>query len=349
MATSVVGIDIGNTALRAVEVSDASKAHPTLVRYHEVLLPDGAASRGEVLEPNTVAAALKQLWSQGGFKSKNVVLGMGNQRVLARDLSVPKMSLKRIRESLPFQVQEMLPVPVADALLDFYPISESEDEGGPIVHGLLVAAVKDAVLANVKATQLAGLMTVGVDLIPFALSRVLLSRQQVPGTIALIDIGAHTTSVVIAKDGVPQFVRIIPTGGADLTQALHTGLEIEAEEAETIKRSLGLATEVTSAEEHRAVEIIYQVTSELLGSLRNTVSYFVNTRPQDPVRQIVLTGGGAQLPGLAHALGEMARLPVVIGDPFASIKLAHALKMDDTQKHRSSLTVALGLALGSAA
>jgi type IV pilus assembly protein PilM len=154
---------------------------------------------------------------------------------------------------------------------------------------------------------------------------------------------------VIAKDGVPQFVRIIPTGGADLTQALNTGLEIEAEEAETIKRSLGLATEVTSAEEHRAVEIIYQVTSELLGSLRNTVSYFVNTRPQDPVRQIVLTGGGAQLPGLAHALGEMARLPVVIGDPFASIKLAHALKTDDMQKHRSSLTVALGLALGSAA
>jgi type IV pilus assembly protein PilM len=349
MATSVVGIDIGSAALRAVEVNDPGKAHPTLVRYHEVHLPEEAASRGEVLEPNTVAAALKQLWSQGGFKSKNVVLGMGNQRVLARDLSVPKMSLKRIRESLPFQVQEMLPVPVAEALLDFYPISETDGEGGPTVHGLLVAAVKDAVLANVKATQLAGLMTVDVDLIPFALSRVLVSRPQVQGTVALIDIGANTTSVVIATDGIPQFVRIIPTGGADLTQALRSGLEIELHEAEEIKRALGLATEVTSTEEHRAVEIIYHVTSELLGSLRNTVNYFVNTHTKDPVRQIILTGGGAQLPGLPHALGEMARLPVVAGDPFAGLKIAHALKLDELRKHGSAFTVALGLALGSAA
>ena len=92
---------------------------------------------------------------------------------------------------------------------------------------------------------------------------------------------------MIANDGVPQFVRIIPTGGADLTQALRTGLEIEPGEAESIKRSIGLAKQVNTIEEHRAVEIIYQVTSELLTSLRNTVSYFVNTRPQDPVRQLV--------------------------------------------------------------
>ena len=87
MAKSIVGVDIGSTTLRAVELADAAKPRPTLLRYHEVLLPEGAVSRGEVLEPNTVADALKHLWSEGGFKSKDVVLGMGNQRVLARDLS----------------------------------------------------------------------------------------------------------------------------------------------------------------------------------------------------------------------------------------------------------------------
>ncbi|MCY7287227.1 MAG: pilus assembly protein PilM, partial [Cryobacterium sp.] len=112
MATSVVGIDIGSSSVRAVEVADPGKAMPTVLRYFEVPLPDGAVSRGEVLEPNTVAAALRQLWSDGRFKSRKVILGMGNQRVLARDLTVPKMSLARIRQSLPFEVQEMLPVPV---------------------------------------------------------------------------------------------------------------------------------------------------------------------------------------------------------------------------------------------
>lgn len=352
MATSVVGVDIGSATLRAVEVDDAAKARPTLARYHEVPLPEGAVSRGEVLEPNTVAAALKQLWSAGGFKSKNVVLGMGNQRVLARDLSVPKMSLKRIRESLPFQVQELLPVPVADALLDFYPISESMGESGPMVNGLLVAAVKDAVLANVKAITLAGLSTVEVDLIPFALSRVLVTRPQLAGAVALMDVGANTTSVIIAKDGVPQFVRIIPAGGDDLTQALAKGLGIETEAAEKLKRTANLGAAVAGVEapeQQRAIEIIYQGTNELLGSLRNTVNYFVNTRPQDPVQNIVITGGGAQLPGFGEALEALTRIPVTLGDPFQTVALSRRLNAEDLRHRRSSLTVALGLALGSAA
>jgi type IV pilus assembly protein PilM len=349
MASSVVGVDISGTSLRAVEVSGAGKPKPTLLRFHEVSLPDGAVSRGEVLEPHTVGAALKRLWSEGGFKSKKVVLGIGNQRVLARDLSVPKATLKHIRESLPFQVQDMLPVPVADALLDFYPVSESVGENGPVINGLLIAAVKEAVLGNVSAVQNAGLTTVEVDLIPFALTRVLVSRAKLPGTVALVDVGANTTTVVITLDGIPQFVRIIPAGGDDLTEALKAGLEIEAEEADQLKRDLGLATQVASVEEHRAVEIVYAVTSELLSSLRNTLSYFINTRPQEPVRQIVLTGGGTQLIGFAKALTEMTHIPAVESDPFESITVAHSIKADKLRENRSAMTVALGLALGSAA
>ncbi|GAA3895805.1 type IV pilus assembly protein PilM [Leifsonia kafniensis] len=349
MATSVVGIDIGSLALRAVEVVDPAKAKPTVVRYREVALPEGAVSRGEVMEPNTVAGALRELWSQGGFKSKDVVLGMGNQRVLARDLTVPKMSLTRIRESLPFEVQDMLPVSVADALLDFYPISEGIGEHGPTVSGLLIAAVKEAVLGNVKAVQMAGLTTVDVDLIPFALSRVLITRPRMSGVVALLDIGAHNSSVVIAKDGVPQFVRIIPTGGDDLTQALRNGLETDAVQAERIKRSLGLATQVATQEEKKAVEIIYQVSSEQLSSLRNTINYFSNTRPGESVSQIVLSGGGAMLPGLPAALAEMTRVKVSAGDPFATVAVARSIDADHLRRNAPSLTVALGLALGSAA
>jgi type IV pilus assembly protein PilM len=349
MGKSIVGVDIGSTTLRAVEVSDSLKARPMLVRYHEVLLPEGAVSRGEVLEPNTVASALKHLWTEGGFKSKDVVLGVGNQRVLARDLTVPKMSLARIRESLPFQVQEMLPVPVADALLDFYPISESLSDTGPVVNGLLIAAVKDAVLGNVKSVQLAGLTMAEVDLIPFALSRLLITRPKLKQTVVLVDIGANTTSIVVATNGVPQFVRIIPTGGADLTTALQSGLEVDPSRADEIKRSLGLASQVNSLDESTAVDIIYSVTSELLNSIRNTINYYVNTRPNEVVSQIVLTGGGAQLPGLPEALGEMTRLPVGSGDPYATITVSRSMNAESLRQNRSSIGVALGLALGSAA
>ncbi|TFD42723.1 type IV pilus assembly protein PilM [Cryobacterium sp. TMT1-2-1] len=349
MTTSVVGIDIGSAAVRAVEVSDAGKAKPTLVRFHEVALPGGAVSRGEVVEPNTVAAAIKQLWSAGGFKSKNVVLGMGNHRVLARDLAVPKASMKHIREALPFQVQDMLPVPVSDALLDFYPISESDGENGPQVNGLLIAAVKEAVLGNVLAAELAGLTPVEVDLIPFALSRAIHRGENTDGAVVQIDVGAGTTSVVITIAGVPQFVRLIPTGGDDLTQALTVRLAIDAEQAAAMKRSLGLSPAGALPEHHAAVTIIREVTTELLNSLRNTVNYFTNTRDHLTVTRIVLTGGGAQLGGFAEALGEMTRLPVVAPESIGSVALGRGVDATALTQTRGAFLVALGLALGSKA
>ena len=122
MASNIVGIDIGSASIRAVEVSTGSRGATSIMRFAEIAVPEGATSRGEVLEPNTVAGALKQLWSLGRFRTKDVALGVGNQRVLSRDLTVPKAPMARIRESLPFQVQDLLPVPVGDAILDFYPI-----------------------------------------------------------------------------------------------------------------------------------------------------------------------------------------------------------------------------------
>ena len=345
---SVVGIDIGTAGLRAVEVSDAGTAKPTLVRYHEAPLPEGAVNRGEVVEPNTVAAALKGLWSAGGFKSKNVVLGMGNHRVLARDLTVPKMSIKRIRESLPFQVQDMLPVPVADALLDFYPISEKEGESGPEISGLLIAAVKEAVLGNVKAVQLAGLTPVEVDLIPFALSRVIYRSEKTDGAVAQIDVGVATTTVVVTLAGVPQFLRLIPAGGGDLTQALVLRLGVTVDDAESLKRRLGLGA-VSNTEEQAAATVISEVTTELLNSLRNTVNYFANTRNHMPVARIVLTGGGAQLSGFAEALSELTRLPVFPADPSAAVHLGRGVDVQTLQQARGAFSVALGLALGSLA
>jgi type IV pilus assembly protein PilM len=349
MGKTIVGIDISADRLRAVELGDASKARPMLVRYHEVPLPAGAVNRGEVVEPRTVATAIKQLWSAGGFTTKDVVLGIGNSRVLARDLTVPKMSLKRIRESLPFHVQEMLPFPAEDALLDFYPISETEGESGPMVNGLLVAAMKEAVLGNVTAVQLAGLNPVEVDLVPFALSRILLRGDRALGTTAIIDVGGSTTTVVVSSNGVPQFVRIIPTGGDDLTTALASRLGLPVADAVALKHSTGLSLTPGTAEQHDAIAVMYEVTSELITSLRNTLTYFASARPGELVSQVILTGSGAKLGGFAEALSEFTRLPVSRGNPFDTIDVSKRLDRNALEQQGGSLVIAIGLALGSAA
>jgi type IV pilus assembly protein PilM len=348
VAKTVVGVDISAAGLRAVEIVASAKSRPALLRFHTVALPAGAVSRGEVVEKETVATAFKQLWSGGKFSSKDAVLGIGNARVFARNLSVPKMSLEEIRESLPFQVQDMIPFPVEDAVLDFYPISESAGENGHVIDGLLVGAVREALVGNITAAQLAGLNTLEVDLNAFALVRAFQSGASAGGTSAVVDIGANTTTVVVATDGVPQFIRIIPTGGSDLTTALATKLSVTPEQAELMKRTVGLTA---SREEDRAIgAATLELTAELMNSLRTTLAFFANAKQAAPISRIILTGGGSMLHGFSTALSEYTRMPVAIGDPLKAVTAG-------TKGKRGALiaavggtySVAIGLALWAAA
>lgn len=347
MGKSVVGVDIGTNTIRGVEVQNSASAKPTIVRMGEVSLPEAAVRRGEVVEVGTVATALRRLWSSAGFKSKDVVLGMGGQRVFARDFSLPLASMELIRESLPFQAQDLLPVPVSDVIMDFYPISTEQGDGGPQVSGLLVAGMKDAINSNVQAVTGAGLRPVHVDLIPFALCRALTPRRSARGREAIIAIGASTTNVVVVVDGVPKFVRIIPNGGDDITRTMVSRLGWSPEQAEHAKRAIGLGLNSVSPDERPIIEIIYEVAGELLGNIRNTLSYYANARPQEPIDRVLFTGRGALLGGLANALADVTRLPVGIAEPLSTYALPRAKNAPaHSNEDLNAYTTAFGLALG---
>jgi type IV pilus assembly protein PilM len=341
MAT-IVGVDIGSNAVRAVEVSGYDTAKPVVVRQHEVPLPENAVRRGEVVEISTVTTALRRLWATGGFKTKEVVLGVGGARIFTRELTVPRGSLQAIRESLPFQVQDLLPVPVADALLDFYPIGEEQGEHGPVVHGMLVAAIKEAVESNVAAVLQAGLRPVHVDLGAFALARAIAPRRSATGRDVIVSIGAASTDVVVVEDGVPHFVRGIPSGGDDITRTLAARLQVAPHQAEDAKRAIGMGGSMIRPEERPALEVIYEVVGELLTNIHSTLSYYANLRPQAPLQRVLLTGGAAQLPGLPTALGELVGLPVAMAEP-------HVVTAGRNRKAPApaSYSTAYGLALGS--
>ncbi|WP_309616824.1 type IV pilus assembly protein PilM [Salinibacterium sp.] len=346
MASIIVGVDIGATGIRGAEVEGTATARPILRRYHEVPLPRGAVSKGEVIEPALVATALKTLWSQGGFTSKKIVLGVGSSRVLARDISMPKAPIKMIREMLPLHVQEVLPFPAKDAVLDFYPISEGDDN---TVNGLLVAVLESTVAKNISAARLSGLSPSNVDLIPFAITRVNFWGGEGSGTVALVDVGASTTTVVVATGGVPTFVRIIPTGGDEVTSALASRLSIDPDAAEQIKRSLGLSA-ATTPEERLASAAIFETTGQLITSIRETLNYFASAHPTTFVGSIILSGGASHLRGFGAALGEYSRLPVTAAQPFGSLNIRKpAEKSIASIGVDASPLVAVGLALGSAA
>lgn len=204
MTKTIVGLEITEQSVRAVEVS-VGKA-PALVAAGEVPLPLGASRDSEVLDPDAVAVAIRQLWSRAAISGKRVVLGIGSRRVLVREYSTQAMKPDLLRQSLPFQVQDLLPVPVSQAVLDFYPYAEQDGQ----VQGLLVAAVAETIETLIATLAKAKLSVDVVDLVPFGLARVA-HRLGRPGeATAMVHIGDHTSYVVVSVDGVPRFVRIIP-------------------------------------------------------------------------------------------------------------------------------------------
>lgn len=344
----VIGLDIGTSCVRAAEVVMAGRgasAQPTLMRYGEVPLPPGAVRDGEVEDTGTVSAALRRLWSESKFTSRDVNIGVGNQRVVVRELDLPWMPLPQLRGSLAFQVQDLLPMSTDEALMDYYPTGEMESPSGKLMHGMLVAATRDTVRANVMAVEGAGLRPQMVDLNPFALLRAVVRGDLVNRTVAVVDIGARITQVVIAAGGMPQFVRILPTGGQNVTDAVTGSMGVAAPEAENIKREVGIGFAV-GPDLEAAAKAISGVVRPLTEAVRNTFVYYAGNHLGAGIDVVVLTGGGAHLPGFGQYLSSASRLPVTIGDPLATMRVAKAAQTDHLVRQSSMLAMPIGLAYG---
>ena len=239
MARTRIGVDVGSTAVRVAEV--AAGDIPVIVRAAQVPLRPGVVEAGEVRQPEAVAEALRELWSKSGVKSKQVHLGVGNQRVVVREVALPWLPEKELRDTLGFQVQEFIPMPAEEAVLDFDPLGEMDQGGRRMVRILLVAAHKPMVNALVEAALAAKLDPQGVDLSPFAVTRAVGTGDSgldldSSGDEAIVDIGAQVTSICVHDRGVIRFVRMLPSGGRDITLAIASGLGVDDEVAERLKR-----------------------------------------------------------------------------------------------------------------
>ncbi len=346
----MIGLDIGTTRVRAAEVMVSGRgasAQPTLVRFGEVALPPGAVRDGEVEDAGTVSAALRRLWSEAKFPSRDVNIGVGNQRVVVRELDLPWMPLPQLRGSLPFQVQDLLPMDTDEALMDYYPTGEADGPQGKVVHGMLVAATRDTVRANVMAVEGAGLRPRLVDLSSFALLRAIVRGDLVHRTVAVVDVGARITQVLVAASGMPRFVRMLPSGGQNVTDAVASALSIAMPDAENVKREVGVGFAVRP-DLAPAAEAVNAVVRPLVEAVRNTFVYYQGNNPGSGIEVVVLTGGGAHLPGLGQYLSSASRLPVTLGDPLATLKVAKPVHSEALVRQSSTLAMPIGLALGVA-
>ncbi|MFC7279389.1 type IV pilus assembly protein PilM [Paractinoplanes rhizophilus] len=335
-----IGLDIGSSSIRAVEVR-RSKDGYALNNFGQIPLPPGTVTGGVVQDPVAITGLLKQLWAGCKFGTKRVSIGVTHPQLVVREMSVANLPAKELKQALPFQVKDALPLAVEKAVLDFYPLEEPGSN--PTVRGLLIAMPKAAVLTAVEAAQKAGLHVVGVDLASFALLR---SASRLDAQVeAIVDIGSDVTSVVVHADGEPLIVRTVPRGGTEITTSIATRLGVPPPEAEAIKCHYGLHGDGNPVTVDAAAEAVRPLASEL----RSSFTYLASGERQKQVTRLALCGGSALMPGLAEHLQQQLGITVMYADS--------ASRLRDTRKGRErgfdsfvpSAAVSIGLTLGAAA
>lgn len=309
MASTVVGLEITEESVRAVEVRRGRT--PVLLAVGEVALPKEAARDSEVLDRDVVSMALRQLWATSGIKSRDVTLGVGSRRILVREYTTQAMAPEMLKQALPYQVQDLLPVPANQAVLDFYPIAQHGDQ----VSGLLVAAVAETIEQIVDTANRAKLTTQAVDLVPFGLARVA-KRVAVAGdTVAMIHIGDHTTHVVIATDGVPQFVRMIPAEVPTMAVRAHEDEAIAFAEEPADELALETVPPMPASVTRTRATLrtggaADPAVGDLITRIRSTVSFFSNRTGAPTISVACVSGAGYLAPGVGESLTRAFDIPV---------------------------------------
>jgi type IV pilus assembly protein PilM len=348
MAKGRIGLDIGSTAVRAAELSPGTQ--PTVVRAAQRPLPAGAVENGEVRDPAAVSEALRDLWKDGGFSSGQAWLGVGNQRVIVREIALPFLPEKELRSSLSLQVQEFIPMPVDEAVLDYDPIGEFEQDDRKMLRMLLVAAQRAMVDQVVDAVRGAGLEPMGLDLTPFALVRAVGTpdiSMDLDGTgeEAIIDIGAHVTNIVVHDRGATRFVRILPSGGRDVTVAIARAIGVDDMVAERLKRGETPegAPEPTEAPEPEAEpdhpgaedgsspegpgtpkpqqvrQVALQRAAAFVDEVRSSLEFYTAQAREARIARVLVTGGGSKLDGLLDLMRQRIPVPVDPGRVFQHV------------------------------
>src|SRR5580704_8383270 len=201
-----IGIDFGSSELKAVQFA-ASARGPVLEHVYKVPTPANSIKDGVVTDPPLVGEALRQLITEGAFTAKRTVTAVAGPTVVVRQVTMPVMSDRELRESTKYEAERFLPYSVDEAQIDAKILGRSDD--GQNMDVLVIAAQKDLVLSQASAIQFAGLTAGVVEVEPFSMRRAMIAEDdpRFAQNIAIINIGAATTSINITKAGLVPFTR----------------------------------------------------------------------------------------------------------------------------------------------
>ncbi len=344
-----VGVDFGHHTIKAAFVEKSPQGWK-VTKAGWVPTPHDCIKDGIITNPEPVSVALKALLRHTNITTKDAIVSVQGSTVVVRTVRMPKMADSVLRKSIRFEAGRYVPTSVEDSYIEFEIMGDAEDGQMDV---LIVAAPKDYVESRLKAAEMAGLEVESVDVSPFAAYRSLVETDDTKNwdeeTFALIDLGSGANTVSVVTGGQFAMTRTITSGhGAALTDALKTFFDLSQEDAEAGKSALDVTALLDEKpQENPPLRVLHPYLDELVREIRRSLNYYesqaVDGKPPQPIKAVVLTGGGARLTGLDQYLSAKLGIPVATMGAFENPRLTNQTPHDFGAGHEFSVVAGLAM------
>ena len=341
---NVVGLDIGSSAVKAVELKPSGKGYKVAAFAVQPVPPDSIVD-GAIIDGTAVADAIKRLFENKAFKTKEVAASLSGNAVIVKKISLPVMTEAELSESIYWEAEQYIPFDIQDVNLDYQILnSGTNGDSQGTMEVLLVAAKKEKIADYTGVISQAGRTPVVVDVDAFALQNAFevnygLEPNQV---VVLLNAGASAVNINIVTGDQSVFTRDISIGGNAYTEAVQKELNLPFETAEQLKK--GIDVEGVTFEDARPV--LENITESVMLEVQKTFDFFKASATSDRIDRIVLSGGTSRVHGFAEMLQAKFGATVESFDPFRQIAFdAAKFGVDDPENLLPSAAVAVGLAL----
>jgi len=337
----LIGLDIGSGSIKAAEIIE-TKHGGTLKNFGIIDIAHGAIEEGTINNPETVAESLQQLFKSSGFNENNVAVSIGGYSVIVKKIVVQTMAEEKLQETIHFEAEQYIPFDISDVNLDFQILGESESNPNQM-NVFLVAAKKEMLDDYINLMNLAGLNPCIIDVESFALQNSFEASYDAQNQdVALIDIGASKTSLNILKNAASVFMRDVSLGCGQINQKIMSLIECSFEEAEQLK--YGNTPDKLSPDDLKG--IVSSVVADWCTEIRRALDFFYSTYPDDQIKRIILSGGGANIAEFRKLLATEASTEVEIINPFQNFHIENK-KLDDAfiKQVAPQAAICMGLAM----
>jgi type IV pilus assembly protein PilM len=340
---AVVGLDIGSSAVKAVELKAVGKGWKVIAFAMQPVPPDSIVD-GAIIDGAAVADAIRRVFENKHFKTKEVAASLSGNAVIVKKISLPVMTEAELAESIYWEAEQYIPFDIQDVNIDYQILDSGAGGEGGTMDVLLVAAKKEKIADYTGVISQAGRTPIIVDVDAFALQNAYevnygLEKEQV---VVLLNAGASAININIVTGDQSVFTRDISMGGNSYTEAVQKELNLPFESAEQLKR--GQPVDGVSVEE--VTPVLHAMTENVLLEIQKTFDFFKASASSDRIDRIVLSGGASRVDGFVQALTERFNTQVELFDPFKKIAFeAQKLGVDDAEAVSPAAAVAVGLAL----